>query len=408
MGTAAGSNGCDVAIVGGGLAGGLIALALATRCPDLHIRVIEEGAQPGGNHRWSWFASDLDEGGTRLLAPLTKAEWHAGYEVAFPRHGRVLETDYRSLASDDFAAHLTATLPPGTLVTGQRAERIAADGVALADGGRVPAGAVIDCRGFRPTRHLQGGWQVFMGRQLRLDRPHGLTRPIIMDARVDQADGYRFVYVLPLAADELFIEDTYYQDSPVLDRVLLSGRIDAYAALHGWTGTVTGEETGVLPVITGGDFAAWQAEIRVPGVARAGAGAGFVHPLTSYTLPFAVETALAVADAFAQTPGLTGAALADLLERRANEHWRRMGFYRLLGTMLFGAAAPAERYRVFERFYALKPSLIERFYAGRSTWADRVRVLSGKPPVPVGAAVRALAQDRPALYLGAQQQRDSA
>ncbi|KHL26480.1 hypothetical protein PK98_08690 [Croceibacterium mercuriale] len=408
MGTAAGSNGCDVAIVGGGLAGGLIALALATRCPDLHIRVIEEGAQPGGNHRWSWFASDLDEAGTRLLAPLTKAEWHAGYEVAFPHGGRVLETDYRSLGSDDFASHLTAVLPAGTLVTGQRAQDVAADGVTMADGARLPAGAVIDCRGFRPTRHLRGGWQVFMGRTLQLERPHGLTRPIIMDATVDQVDGYRFVYVLPMAADAVFIEDTYYQDSPVLDRALLSGRIDAYAAAHGWTGTMTHEETGVLPVITGGDFAAWQAEMRVPGVARAGAGAGLVHPLTSYTLPFAVETALIVAEAFANKPALTGTALADLLEQRGREHWRRTGFYRLLGKMLFGAAAPAERYRVFERFYALKPSLIERFYAGRSTWADRVRVLSGKPPVPVGAAVRALAQDRPPLYLGAQTQRDSA
>ena len=408
MSSAPGSNGCDVAIVGGGLAGGLIALALATRCPQVQVRVIEEGAQPGGNHRWSWFASDLDVAGTKLLAPLRKAEWQAGYEVDFPRFRRVLDTQYRSLSSHDFASHLAQALPAGTLVTGRRAETIAADGVMLAGGERLPAGAVIDCRGFRPTRHLNGGWQVFLGRHLRVDRPHGLTRPTIMDARVDQTDGYRFVYVLPLAADELFIEDTYYQDSPVLDRALLSGRVDAYSVGHGWTGTVLGEETGVLPVITGGDFAAWQAEARVPGVARAGAGAGFVHPLTSYTLPFAVETALAVAEAFERTPGLTGAALADLLERRGREHWRSMGFYRLLGTMLFGAADPAERYRVFERFYALKPSLVERFYAGRSSWADKARVLSGRPPVPVAAAVRALAGQRPPLYLGAQQQRDSA
>ncbi|MEN9924724.1 MAG: hypothetical protein RL268_850, partial [Pseudomonadota bacterium] len=33
---------------------------------------------------------------------------------------------------------------------------------------------------------------------------------------------------------------------------------------------------------------------------------------------------------------------------------------------------------------------IARFYAGKLTWTDRVRILSGKPPVPVGAAIRAL------------------
>ena len=39
---------------------------------------------------------------------------------------------------------------------------------------------------------------------------------------------YRFVYVLPLGAHEVFVEDTYYADSPVLDRSALSGRIDQY------------------------------------------------------------------------------------------------------------------------------------------------------------------------------------
>jgi lycopene beta-cyclase len=34
--------------------------------------------------------------------------------------------------------------------------------------------------------------------------------------------------------------------------------------------------------------------------------------------------------------------------------------------------------------------LIERFYAGQSTWADRIRLLMGRPPVPIGAAVACL------------------
>jgi lycopene beta-cyclase len=63
----------------------------------------------------------------------------------------------------------------------------------------------------------------------------------------------------------------------------------------------------------------------------------------------------------------------------------------MLVTMLFGAAAPAERWRVLSRFYRLDAQLVERFYAGRSTMADKARILTGKPPVPLGAAVRALA-----------------
>ena len=56
---------CDIAIVGGGLAGGLAALALAAKRPELDVRLIEPDAI-GGNHIWSFFDSDIAE--TRPLA----------------------------------------------------------------------------------------------------------------------------------------------------------------------------------------------------------------------------------------------------------------------------------------------------------------------------------------------------
>ena len=87
-------------------------------------------------------------------------------------------------------------------------------------------------------------------------------------------------------------------------------------------------------------------------------------------------------------------ALHDLLHGHARTLWRKRGFYRMLATMLFKAADPEERYRVLERFYRLDPGLIARFYAGQSTMFDRIRVLSGRPPVPIGRAVAALRGSR--------------
>lgn len=378
----------DIAIIGGGLAGGLIALALAQLRPDQQVLLLESGPVPGGNHRWSWFASDLSPAGEALLQPLRTTRWDHGYDVVFPDHHRHLPTPYRSLASEDLAAALARVLPPGALRCGQAVTALDRHGATLADGTRVTARSVIDCRGFAPTTQLSGGWQVFMGRHLRTAAPHGVRHPVIMDATVEQLDGYRFVYVLPLGTHDLFVEDTYYNDGPALDRAALSARIDAYCQAHGWgDAEIVSSETGVLPVITGGNFARWQAELRVPGVARAGARGGFVHPLTSYTLPFAVETALAIA----AHAGLPGDQLAAVLDARGRRHWARTGFYRLLGTMLMGAARPDERFRVFQRFYRLQPGLIERFYAARSTWADKARVLCGKPPVPVSRAIGAIA-----------------
>ncbi len=376
----------DFAIVGGGLSGALIALALRKQRPELSVLLLEGSEELCGNHRWSWFASDLPPGGEALLAPLRKAAWDMGYEVRFPAHRRLLSSPYRSLSSVDLAAALRRELPEGSIRTKATVVKLHASGVELESGEQIAARVVIDCRGSAPSRHLQGGWQVFLGRHMRTDRPHGLVRPIIMDACVEQTGGYRFVYVLPLAHDELFIEDTYYADEPTLDRRTLGARIESYCANNGWTGELLGNEAGVLPVITGGDYGAYRESVRTPGVALAGARGLFVHPLTSYTLPHAVKIALTVA----AEADLAGEQLAALLDARASAHWRATGFYRVLGRMLFGAARPKRRYLIFRRFYSLSEPLIERFYAARSTLIDKFRIVAGKPPVAIGAALRAL------------------
>jgi lycopene beta-cyclase len=317
-------------------------------------------------------------------------KWDDGYDVRFPGLKRHIPTPYRSLSSSDFAAALTRALAPGTLLLDSPVAALDPSGVTLASGRRIETGAVIDCRGFAPNPHLCGGWQVFLGRYMRTDRPHGLTRPLIMDASVGQNDRFRFVYALPLGEHQLLLEDTYYQDDARLDREALERRLDRYARRKPWLGEIVASESGVLPVITGGDFEAWQAERRVEGVGRAGAHAGFLHPLTSYTLPFAVETALAVG----RHADLPGAQLAAMLEERGREHWERTGFYRRLGSMLFGAAKPRRRWKVFARFYRLPTPLIERFYAARSSRGDRARILCGWPPVSPVKALRALATAR--------------
>ena len=385
----------DIAIVGGGLAGGLTALALRRHAPDLAIALFEAGDSFGGNHRWSWFRSDLSARGAQVFDGFAITRWTSGNEVRFPAHSRVLDADYRSLDSRDFDAGLRRNLPQEAIRTGCAVARLSGDGVTLASGEQVAARAVIDCREAGPSEHLTGGWQIFLGQHLRTAAPHGIARPVIMDATVAQHHAYRFVYLLPLGEDEIFVEDTYYADAPVLDVPLLRERIGAYADAKGWQAQVLHEETGILPVVTGGDFATYRAALAEPGVALAGARGGFAHPLTSYTMPIAVDNALAIADA-ARTD-LAG--LPEFVDRRAYEHWRATRFYRLLGTMLFGAAEPEQRYRIFERFYRLPEPLIERFYAARSTPMDKVRILAGKPPVPISAALGSLlGKGRPLVH----------
>jgi lycopene beta-cyclase len=386
----------DLVIVGGGLAGGLIALALHRHAPGCRFLLVEAGRTLGGHHRWSWFETDLRPQARQLMGSFALNGWDEGYDITFPRLGRTLPTAYRSLASAEFHRALTAELPEERVMLGAKATTVDADGVTLAGGTRIEARRVIDCRAFRPSQHLAGGWQVFLGQHFRCEQPHGLTRPVIMDASVDQVApygneaAYRFVYVLPLSETEVFVEDTYYADRPKMDVDVLKGRIADYARRHGWKGEVIDQEAGILPVVSGGSFRAAQAEITIPGVALAGARGGFSHPLTSYTLPFAADNALAIARLLANRPGVSGNELAAFCAARAKRHWRATGYYRMLSRMLFEAAEPDKRVVVFEHFYALRGRLVERFYAGRSTWPDRLRILTGKPPVAIPRAIRAL------------------
>ena len=140
----------------------------------------------------------------------------------------------------------------------------------------------------------------------------------------------------------------------------------------------------MLPVALGGSIQElWNC---TPGVARIGLKGGFFHPVTGYSLPDAVRTAMLVA----QQADLSPNALHALLLAEAKKLWGERTFYRLLNRMLFHAAEPQARYRVLEHFYRLEPDVIERFYAARSTSWDKLRILSGKPPVPIGGALAAM------------------
>ncbi|MCP1314842.1 lycopene beta-cyclase CrtY [Halomonas sp. 707D7] len=380
----------DLILVGAGLANGLIALRLCKRHPNLDVRVIEAGPHAGGNHTWSFHQGDLDANQHAWVAPLVAHRW-PGYEVRFPGVTRKLDSGYLSITSERFAEVLRRELGE-RLVTGTPVSQVSPQGVTLADGTELGATAVIDGRGPEKTPHLTVGFQSFVGQQWRLSAPHGLTRPIMMDATVDQQGGYRFVYSLPLDERTLLIEDTHYVDAADLEPSRARANIAAYAKRQGWLlETLEREEHGHLPITLDGDIDAfWQAARGQP---ASGLRAGLFHATTGYSLPQAVT----LAEAIAEQTTFDAASLFDVIERFARRRWRQFGFFRMLNRMLFLAGAPDRRWQVMQRFYTLNDGLIERFYAGRPTLFDKARILSGKPPVPVREAIPAVLKQTPRL-----------
>ncbi|UYM56661.1 lycopene beta-cyclase CrtY [Leclercia adecarboxylata] len=380
----------DIILAGGGLANGLIALRLRQLQPALRVLLLEADSKPGGNHTWSFHEGDITPEQHRWVAPLVAHRWQ-GYDVRFPDLNRTLPGDYLSITSERFAEVLTATCGDN-LHTRVAVAALTPTSVTLADGTTLQARAVIDGRGYMADRHLTTGSQSFLGQQWRLSEPHGLTRPILMDATVNQQGGYRFVYTLPLSATELLIEDTHYVDAARLDAGVARQNIADYAREQGWgLAHLEREEQGDLPIMLAGDFPAfWQGRDKQP---SSGLRAGLFHATTGYSLPHAV----ALAEAIAASADSSAAALFSVIHRYALRQWREQRFFRSLNRMLFLAGDADKRWQVMQRFYSLNEGLIARFYAGNITLADKARILAGKPPVPVGEAMLAILKLTPRM-----------
>lgn len=386
MASTSSTSRADVVLVGGGLANGLIALRLKALRPDLRVILLERDRRIGGEHTWCHFETDVGPAIGGWLRPLIVHRW-PGYDVRFPAHQRALETPYLAITSQRLHEAVSVALGDDVWL-GATVSEVSPHQVTLSDGRRITAAAVIDGRGPRRSRSLVLGWQKFLGQGVRLSKPHGLTRPIVMDATVSQLDGYRFLYVLPLDPTRLLIEDTRYSDGDALDHADLRAAITAYAGQQGWTiAKVEREEHGVLPIALAGDIDAYWREAR-PQVAEVGLRAALFQPTTGYSLPDAAR----LADQIAALPHITSAHVRACAEAHSKAAWRRRRFFRLLNRMLFRACAPDQRYRVLERFYRLGAPLIQRFYAARLTPFDQARVLMGKPPVPIVAALRCLGE----------------
>ena len=385
---AAETAGYDLILVGAGLANGLLAWRLTQERPGLKILLLESDTRIGGNHTWSYHDGDLTPAQHAWLAPLVSNRWPR-YDVVFPGYTRTLDSGYASIASSDFARVLTPALG-ARLRLGVEVARVGPTWVELAEGDRLQAGAVIDGRGPKASTRLALGYQTFLGQELRLAAPHGLTTPVIMDASVEQQGGYRFVYLLPFTPDTILVEDTHYVDTAAWEPARLRANIEEYVAARGWrVNAVLREEHGSLPIVLAGDFDRFWDDLA--GQPCTGLRAGLFHSTTGYSLPHAVR----LAERIAALPDVRAPSLFAAIRAEAEQEWRRQRFFRLLNRMLFLAGSPDARWRVMQRFYRLPAPLIGHFYAGRLSLGDKLRLLSGKPPVPVRAALSAAVRIHP-------------
>ena len=378
----------DYVLVGGGLQNALVLLGLLERRPGVRVALVEREHRLGGNHTWCFHAADVPAGMAAVARALVEHSW-PGYRVRFPGGERRLDAAYRGFSAERLRAVLAercAGAPGVRVLTGREAAEVGEHRVRLEDGETLEARVVVDARGpdVAGTRGASG-YQKFVGVELELDRDHGLELPLVMDATVAQRDGYRFLYVLPLGARRVLVEDTSFSDSPQLDVAGLRAGALAYAEANGLGGgRVVRDEQGVLPMpFRGQGPRPWRS-----GPLQAGYRGGWLHAATGYSFPIALRLAELVSRL--EPEELFGTELARLA---ADVRFQSRFAYRL-NHLLFHWFLPEGRTGVFERFYRLPEATIERFYALRTTRGDRFRILVGRPPRGLSLRARLSVQER--------------
>jgi lycopene beta-cyclase len=364
----------DYVLVGGGLQSGLMALAISHHQPQASWILIEQQEKLAGNHTWSFHATDIPESCSAWAEPLAEYRWPR-YEIRVGGRLRTVEIPYRTCSSEHFA---TVVMPltqhaHRRILTNTTVDEIAPSRVTLSDGRRIDATAVIDNRGPAPlnAEKFAGGFQKFWGFELEFntDWPH--ANPIIMDDQIDQQDGFRFIYTLPMERRRVLVEDTRFSNTPSIDREECLERVRAYVVSRGYHDyRIVREEQGVLPMPTGGSL---------PGsglpMLAGGYRGGWFHAATGYSFAMSLQVAACVATHPADR-------LPLVLEQLSHEHAWRARFARFLNRLLFELVKPQTRYQIFRRFYrVLDEPAIARFYGHRFTPLDAFRIVVGIPPM---------------------------
>ncbi len=358
-----------IKIIGGGLSGCLLTAALKHRWPDLELTLCEKSNSLSHHQTWSFHDADVPPESWVWLRPLISKSW-SGYDVHFPKYSRSFTTSYHSICSQDLIKKIQSSFSKNISLNTEVSKT------------EIDSNSNFITSGWNPILQPENfGYQKFVGLDLKLKKPHELTKPILKDVREAQTDGYRFFYILPFSETELMIEDTYYSNSAKLDVEFIKKGILEYAAKNNWIiDSILREESGSLPL-----------DLRPPKSGpdqvqplALGAAARLAHPVTGYTFPAVIRQIQCVID--------SEQADIELWKKRLSIENKKIrsyfSFYCFLNRMMFGAAAPEKRYIILERFYTLSSGLIERFYGGRTRLSDQIRILMGKPPVSILSAVK--------------------
>lgn len=363
----------DVVIVGGGLSGGLTALRLAVAKPELKVVLLLEKSSVSAPQTWCFRGSDVSEESLIWLKPLISKSWD-NYEVSFPSAKRAFSSPLHAIRSEDFERELKSRLP-GAVFFDVKINQVSGSLVRF-EKGSIEARCVLDARepATSDAAERLHGFRKSIAYGLKLNKPHGFSTPLLIDADCPQMDGLRYFRVLPWTDTDIMIEEVFLSNSPSLNDERLSRSVISYAERKNWqVDSVTREERTAWPLpLTAQSLAPFGTSEDAIKIGRAG---GYYHSATSEELPDTVR----FAEFFSSLPDLTTAPTREALLKFRRSWLSKQRFHRMLNRFMFFAAESPLRFHLLRSLYEFPEEVVERFFGGRLTWGDRIRILSHRP-----------------------------
>lgn len=372
----------DVAILGGGLAGLSLAIALIARAvTPPRIAILEARDHYIDDRVWCRF-----DGAPTLFPRADVMRYHRA-RIALPGRTRTHQLARAYVRVDagrlyaDAAERLTANARCQlVLATPVSAVHSDDDGVTVSStAGTVRARLVVDTRP-SPLAGIDV-WQRFTGYRIHVDRPtFDPDEVTLMDFAASDGRGVRFMYLVPFDAHSALVEDTWFT---TLDADLPAVRpaVEAYLStrfgVHRFD--VSASERGALPM--GQVVRADGGRAPSPRILKLGVAAGDIRAATGYAFDTIQRRALSMADAL----------LAALIDDRApgplapafGARTRWMDRVFLKAVARDPGAAPAWFAALFER---VPIERLTRFLIDGGRAGDALAVMRALPARPFASA----------------------
>lgn len=378
---------CDVVITGGGPAGS----ALAKDCQARGLDVLIVDPRGSWSSTYGTWVDDLDErDDAARLKDVLRVAWPQ-VRVVGTREHRLART-YGFFDNEKLRAYLqVAPLLESTVEEVVRDREANGLVVRCADSSRIATRLVVDAGGSRSSllarhRHREGGVQSAFGVITRA-APNAYRECFtLMDWSIEHRDP-TFLYTVDFGDGSVLLEETsLYRRSPLDARALEARLLERVGAV-----TREGVEHVVIPM--GGDIPS--SSHTVVGF---GAAAGYVHPVTGYSVAASLRASSRVADAIHR-----GISMDLSVEDRVRHTWdavwptslRRTRALHQYGLASLASFDGPELQEFFDTFFSLPtadwsaylridtpPSAIAKVmtkFFSRMSWRVRAKVMTANP-----------------------------